>query len=443
MGMVFNKSENASRALFKKGFYATVAKVLGAVAVFLINLILARSLGVEDFGTFTLSLTVISVMAVFARLGFDTFLIRELSSTKNAAKDGYAAAISRSMIFLLFILSTVLFLSVSLFEQNLSSFELITEQTARVLSFMSPLYYFLIVGWVVADGFKALGFAPEGIFVQNALVPLLFLFALFFLPDYFFSGAEEAAFLYGLLGLVALLYALFRWQMLISPSSAVSTNLNLTAIFKASFPLLLVSSGGLVMSWTDILVLGMYESEHSIGIYTVASKISFLISLILVAVNSIAAPRFSMLYSSGDHAALRIFVNQVTIITFTISALPTSVVILFPEILLESLFGLEYRDAAKLLIILAFGQFVNAACGSVGYLLIMAKRELLVRNIIWSVAILNVLSSVILVKLYGVVGVAYATAISYVVWNFILVWSVRQILGFWMLDFRKFFILFK
>jgi O-antigen/teichoic acid export membrane protein len=83
--------------------------------------------------------------------------------------------------------------------------------------------------------------------------------------------------------------------------------------------------------------------------------------------------------------------------------------VLFPAKVL-ALFGAKFAGGAPVLAILAIGQFVNVATGSVGWILIMCGYERLMRNIIIVCATATVALNFLLIPLYGVVGAALATA---------------------------------
>ena len=203
-------------------------------------------------------------------------------------------------------------------------------------------------------------------------------------------------------------------------------------LLKKGLPLLIMSTGGVLLSWTDILVLGIFESEASVGIYSVASKVALVTSLILVAINSIVAPKFSYLYSTGNIYELRKLANQTTRLMLILTLPPSLIFILYPEAILN-IFGLQFKEGATTLVILTIGQFVSVACGAVGYMLVMTGNEKTLRNIMITTAFINIVLSIFLVTFFGILGVAIATAISVITWNVLALLKVKKKLGFWML----------
>ena len=76
------------------------------------------------------------------------------------------------------------------------------------------------------------------------------------------------------------------------------------------------------------------------------------------------------------------------------------------------------------------GQFINICCGSVGYLLSMTGNELYVRNAILTSGLLCITLTIILVPIYGALGAAISIFSSIAIQNFIMVFYVKQQLGF-------------
>jgi len=101
------------------------------------------------------------------------------------------------------------------------------------------------------------------------------------------------------------------------------------------------------------------------------------------------------------------------------------------------LFGPKFEEGALVLTILAIGQFINVATGSVGYLLMMSGHERLMRNNVACMAIVNIFISLLLIPWLGVIGAAISTAISLAAVNLIAVVIAWRRLNIWTLPFTS------
>ena len=76
------------------------------------------------------------------------------------------------------------------------------------------------------------------------------------------------------------------------------------------------------------------------------------------------------------------------------------------------------------------GSVINALCGPVMYLLNMTGKEKAARNIIIVASVLNVVLNLTFIPTYGLIGAAYATSISTVIWNALAVVQIKKEYGF-------------
>ncbi|MFG0262407.1 MAG: polysaccharide biosynthesis C-terminal domain-containing protein, partial [Novipirellula sp. JB048] len=94
-----------------------------------------------------------------------------------------------------------------------------------------------------------------------------------------------------------------------------------------------------------------------------------------------------------------------------------------------STFGEAFQSGAILLRILVIGQFVNAATGSVGYLLMMSGNERDYRNATLFSAVSCIALSLVLVPSMGPVGAAIVTAGTLSITNLLAAIIVYQRFG--------------
>jgi O-antigen/teichoic acid export membrane protein len=193
--------------------------------------------------------------------------------------------------------------------------------------------------------------------------------------------------------------------------------------------MLLSTSMFMVMNWTDTLMIGYYLEESEVGIYRLAFKVAALITFAQFAINSIAAPMFSSFKAKGDMKGLKRITRNIGYLNILISGPVFALILLFPGYVLE-FFGEEFIGGVEPLIILAVGSIINALCGPVMYLLNMTGKEKPARNIIIIASLLNVILNLYLIPEHGLLGAAYATSISTVVWNALAVVQIKKEYGF-------------
>ncbi len=414
--------------LIKKGAIAFFLRVGGAGLAFLFIVYLARLLGANEYGLFALSLTVVIIFSVAVRMGLDIVLVRNISAAIEHSDLPLARGYFQTAIRLVLIVGLVATVLGILISPIVADTVFDKPELAQPLNLMMWLLLPFSIAFLIAEALKGLKRVADSTITQTVLIPGFSLVVLVIGGQWFAWGLMEAIAVYVASALVAALYAWQRWRSRIPQGEVIG--LRTSELLRSSFPLLLATSGGLILAWTDTLVLGVYESADTVGIYAVASKTALLTSLILVSVNSIAAPKFSAFYVSNNLNAMAKLARQSTLLMTGLVLLPTAVLLLWPEWILR-LFGAEYAAGATALMILALGQLINVACGSVVYLLMMSGHEKTVRNVMLSTAAINIALNILLVQRYGIEGVAVATAASVVIWNTWMLFAVRKYLGFW------------
>ncbi|GAL24259.1 polysaccharide biosynthesis protein [Vibrio variabilis] len=194
-------------------------------------------------------------------------------------------------------------------------------------------------------------------------------------------------------------------------------------------PLFVIVMLAQVTQWVGQLMLGALGSAEDVALFATAQRTALLTSFILIAVNSIAAPKFAESYRQEDMKQVR-SVALMSGKLMTLFALPVvSFMFIFAPWLM-GLFGSEFTQGSNILRILALGQFVNVITGSVGYLLQMTGHERILRTNVVISSVFMIVGSALFIPLYGVTGAACVTAFSIAIQNLLCVYHVNKKLGF-------------
>lgn len=146
-----------------------------------------------------------------------------------------------------------------------------------------------------------------------------------------------------IVSLLAFLVFLYRYNQVerINDEEQVEV-LKYNEILKISIPLMFAQSVQFIMAWTDKLMLGNMMNSEDVGIYFTAFKLSMFASIALMAINSIASPKFAELYGKKDFEGLKKVAHQSTKLIF-LATLPLVILFFtFPEFLL-GIFGEEFK----------------------------------------------------------------------------------------------------
>jgi O-antigen/teichoic acid export membrane protein len=210
--------------------------------------------------------------------------------------------------------------------------------------------------------------------------------------------------------------AVWFWRGLDAPVRAAQPSYETRAWLKVALPLLLIASFAVVLSETDIVMVGAFLGSKEAGIYTAASKTAGVVGLVLLSVNAIAAPMFSSLFAQDRHDDLAKLASTVAKWIFW-PTLAISIVLALAAKPILGLFGSQFPSASWILIALLVGQVVSAAVGSVGYLMTLTGHQRDAARVYGWVAVGHVGLNALAIPLLGAIGAAIATTTSISIWN--------------------------
>jgi len=425
----FGKDEHFNE-LIKGSAFSFVARIIGMLSVYAYLFVIANKYGAYELGIFSLALTILNILSIIPKFGFDNALMKVVSELRTLKrKEELPSLISKSFTLTL---SIALLLGLLLtFGSDLIATKVFSKsemaEPFKLVAIMLP--FFCLLG-LIASYFRGLKNMIKYILYNSALISILFL--LFLLLSIFMDINTPILRLYLYSILVTILIAFFSMYKELKPLKKKVSNLAPIYTFKKlksiSIPLLFASSFSMMMSWSDIIMLGILRNENEVGIYSATFKLATLTSIVLFAVNAIVAPKFAEFHAKKDIDSLKKIVRQSSKLIFFTSVPILIVLWVFPRTIL-GLYGDEFVSGATVLIILAFGQLVNSLCGSVGYLMQMIGQEKMYLRVLLIALLINLILNVLLIPIYGIIGAAIASAISLVFWNIYLVVYVKKTKG--------------
>lgn len=410
------------KELLKGSSVTLVFRILGLFLGYIFTLMITRWYGAHTMGLYTLSITVLNIFVIIGVFGFDYSLVKfvadfNVNNKFDLIKKIYYQSLTIS-IPLGLLLSLILFFNASFFAKTIFK----NEELIIFFQIVSLGILPLILLKINSAMFR--GLKKIKVFSFFELVFIFLLSVIFLSIFYYFNFKNEVVIFTQIIAIYVAMIISYVFLKKLFVKEKIYNRLDYKKLLNTSYPMLLTSSFGLLMSWTDVIMLGIMKSEVEVGIYSVVLKLATLTNITLIAINSIAAPKFSELYSQNDMKNLKKLVQNSTKIMFY-STLPIILIlIIFPNLIL-SMFGEEFVVATTALWILIFGQFINVISGSVGNLLKMTGNEKIFQYIIFVSLVINIILNYYLISEMGINGAAIATSISLVFWNVLSIIYVK------------------
>lgn len=391
------------------------------------QVLLARLLGVEQYGIYLYVLSWMAVIVLLGKFGMDVTLQRYLPEylskqqwslcrglLKKTFQIGAFSGTACTLIGLLIVISIHTHL------------EPILYQTFLIGMLILPFWILnkLTQGTLLALKRPALSQLPDGLILPTLLVVAVGI--AYFVTEQTIS-ARTAMLIHTIFWFITLsisILLLFRFG-LPSQIKHASTQSKSKEWLYYSFPLLLISGTQLVMNYADIIMVGLLLDTTHAGIYAAAARVSSLVTTSLLLVNMILTPYISELFHNHRIDDLQHLVTFGTRIAGVVAVPVFIILYIFGDSILW-LFGKAFIDGHLALIILGLGAMFNVFSGSVGYLMSMTGHQKQAAYFFSIGCVLNILLNLILIPLYGIEGAAIATACSVIFWNLSLAFYLKK-----------------
>lgn len=409
-------------------------KVVAVLLGLLLNLLISRYYGVKSMGEFALINSFFSFALIFSLIGTDTVILRLIPEYYSKSLKEFAINIYFKILLIVILFSFFLSFISYIYSYDVGRYFF---HNIEIISLLKIASLFIIVQGISTLNVSALrAFQSIKLFTFiQILNPMSKIIILLILTSYSINQFNPVYTIFisfcvmMFISLIFVYFILYKEKIKISKCMSIDS-LSYIKILNLSIPMFLTSGIFMLMSQIDIIMIGAMKNVQEVGIYSISMKLAALTSFILGTVNTIVAPKFSELYHANQMDKLEHIAQQSSKLMFW-SSVPIIIIFLFFGKFFLSIFGNEYIVGYMALIILIFGQFLNATSGSVGYFLNMTGYQKELNIIILVSGFVNILLNYCMIAKYGINGAAFASSISLILWNFIATIYIKKKFGFY------------
>lgn len=421
------------REIIEGASITVVVKGVAALAEFGLNVAVARALGVEGAGLFFLSLTIVTVLSRVATSGFDQGALRSISVHPGGDRTTFADDVYRiSVLFAGAVAATLALIAGAtaplyvepIFQKPGLRFVL------PIMVASVPAITVVLVQGKTLTGLKRI-FAAQ--VVRALFLPAVALGLFLTVGRHF--GLTGAACAYVAAAWLAAVAGHTVWNWVEFDPRDVAKKVDPGELRKSVRLLFQIRVVDLAVKWSPSLLLGALGTSYAVGLYEAAFRTSMVLGLVLAGVNSIAAPKYGELIGQGETATLASLSRNTARLCIA-TGLPVLVgIAIWPELVM-GIFGDDFRGGSLVLVVVASGQYINVATGSVGYLLIMAHEELYYLISLAGALVASIALCAILIPMYGAVGAAIGAGTGIALSNMTAALFVYRRVGFNPIPFR-------
>ncbi|MEO8584273.1 MAG: polysaccharide biosynthesis C-terminal domain-containing protein [Flavitalea sp.] len=408
---------------------------LSMALVFIVNLVLVRIAGMEDYGTYVYIFNLLALLAGFSVMGLDTLLLKENAVHEHSHNYQKLKGVIHFAI-LFAVVGSLLTGIIAVVVINQMHLQAIIKIDHYYLIFLI-LLPLLSLGAVLQgslQGLKKIIFSQVN---EKVVRPLLMLIAISVF--YFLKKKTDLPELIIIGGAAIFITLLITWilhaRIVIPKIKNVIAKYETAYWIKSAFGFFLLNILVVMNSRVDIFLLGILGSNKEVGVYNIILKVSEVIGIALFIINFVISPLIPKMIITNEKEQLQKLVTQSARFVLLISVPVVLGIILFRHQVL-GFFRVDLFGASKALVILCCGQLVNIMYGSVGILLLMSGNQ---KYSIISLSIsvlLNITLNIILIPKFGIIGVSIAAAISLTAWNSLMYYFVRKKLNIYTTAFQ-------
>ncbi|WP_165743741.1 polysaccharide biosynthesis C-terminal domain-containing protein [Pseudoalteromonas sp. Z9A6] len=404
---------------------------------FLVGILLARKLGTENFGRYTLVMSIISILLIPSQSGLSSLVVREVSKLKALGRLSLLTGLVRwSRLFNAKVSISLLILSTLIVLMNGK----LNFLSPNIMSNYSTLVFLgllclPLLGRLAIDSalIRGNGNVIFGQSLDSLLYPVTFFFILFFtsfiLDGEMTSEVAMAARLVTIL-LVVVIASIYIEKKLGVIHYYRATNSEKLIWKNNLIPLALADGIRVFHSHFLTIALGAIVVLSDVAIFRVASSLLLLINLPLNVVSSIASPDISKLFSLNEYDKLETKLRYYTIIMMVPMLVGILFIILFGDFLILISFGSDYLGAKIPLLIMSCATCFSLVFGLGDVLLNMTGHsKIVLKSSIISLACMLVFSWP-MIKYFGVNGAASLFAFSWLLFRFQLFIAGKRIYKF-------------
>lgn len=394
------------------------------------SVLLARGLGPEGYGQYSFVMAAIAILALPVSSGLEHLVTREVARYHHGAEWGLFRGLLRRAHQWVILGSAFIAVVIALFAVENASWTLNDRWTLIFLTtIMLPLLGLNALRRATLRGLRSVFHAQLPEMLARPGLHLIFIGGLF--AGGVLNTATALASQIMATVMAFGLGAWLLWRMKPVEVRLAQPDYRHRQWAHALLPFTLLAAVGTLNGQIGILALGWLGTDEDVAALRVAMSGAMLVVLPLSIVDMVIGPDITRAHRSNDKHRLQRLSRQSARMALAVSLPIALFLIFFGGPIVQLLYGEAYRDTATLpLAILALGQLLNVAFGSVGLFLIMCgfERDTLAGQVI--ALLVNAIAAAVLIPTLGAVGAALSVAIGLVVWNLVLAVRFVQRLGF-------------
>lgn len=402
-------------------------RMAGAGLFFLASLLITNNFDISIVSDFEFANSLLLLGGSLVLFGTDVSILQISGKLLNEDRISEIRSIVIKVLALIFSIASLLFVVIYSITQMRFYESLHISVSNSLLYKVIACFAFYATSLFIAESFRS--------FKGNLLTELyhgIFKYLLFFVGVIFLYFSNNYSLLVNLyLGsfVIVALFAVGHFLFLTRNMKAPSVY-GFKELIKVSFPMSVSSLSFFLLLTTDVILLKLFGLDESVSIYAQPLKIVAILIRIKVTLEASASTDIAKTYFSKDFKKLRGSVFNINR-WVALFCVPSIIVLFVFASQILSVFGGQYVTGTNAFYILLIAVSINVISGCTGSYMNMTGKQVALQYILMIAAAINILTNILLIPIYGIVGAAIASLIAVLFWNaaaVIYIWRKDRIL---------------
>lgn len=391
---------NQVQTIFKNMSWLLVSQIITSIFAFIWTILLARYLGVNDYGILGFAVSTTAMLGVIDDLGISTHIVRHIATNYDSASKYLGNALPLKIIFSsLKIIVTIIVLIV----MGKNEFT-ITITLLFSLEMIFKSYISLLNGSFQA--FEKAKYQGIGTTIMNTNTLFFILISIY--TDLGLMGVVFSYILANFLALVYEYYVLNKY--IVKPKYQLDLEF-CKKITLLSLPFAVTGILYTIYYSIDVVMLSSMVGDYATGIYNATYKLISILTLFYSVYTAVIFPVMSRYFVDDESMLLVSFEKSVKYLMMIIIPLAVGMVFYSTDVI-HLIYGHEYDAAASVLSILIWTVCLLFISGAANTLLTASHKELSVTKIYAVAAIFNIVLNFFMIPHFSYYGAAITTVLS-------------------------------
>lgn len=411
-----NFKKQLNNKTLKNSFFTLIIRMAGVVTLFGLSTLMTRNIDEVYVGAYEFARVVLLTVATFGLLGTEQSILYFAGKLEAKNQTSQLKPVYFKMLKIIWICSLAVFIISFVIPESLLIAIGIKENLLVVLKkciVILPFYSTTILNTETIRAYNKVTLSEwfRNIFKYIPIITgtLLIIF------KWVKVNTLLDWYLYGFILLAVISFVVLLISMNKNSETTPST-ITSKDIFKISYPMAISSFYTYLLMTIDVFLLAQFFNLHYTAYYAIAMKVMSILSMVIVGVNINYAPKIAVNYENKDFESLNRNLKEAAK-TIAFLNFAVGLVLLFGGKFFLSFFGEHYTEALPAYNILIVTQMIVSLFGMVPMYMNMTGKQQTFHKIMGVAVLVNILSNVVLIPKFNMVGAAISYTVTVLFWN--------------------------